>query len=110
MAAQNGFTPVDIWINYNHSSTVSTIIYEEVTAEILDNLSGPDVVPGTVSVGTDITELESGNEPFEVKVNSVLVFSKLESGRYPSAGDMNRMIDMIKDVYRGAQPRRIDGV
>ena len=61
MAAQNGFTPVDIWINYNHSSTVSTIIYEEVTAEILDNLSGPDVVPGTVSVGTDITELESGN-------------------------------------------------
>ena len=25
MAAQNGFTPVDIWINYNHSSTVSTV-------------------------------------------------------------------------------------
>jgi len=64
MAAQNGFTPVTVWVHYDHSSAVSTSEFEILNAEIFERCCGPDVLPLTVEVGTDVIELQSGIRKF----------------------------------------------
>jgi len=59
MAAQNGFTPVvTVWVYYNHSSAVSTSEFENLSAEMFERCSGPDMIPLTVEVGTNLIELQ----------------------------------------------------
>ena len=39
-----------------------------------------------------ITLIPSGGGAFEVKVNDQLVYSKLQTGRHPEAGEVSRLV------------------
>jgi len=72
MAVQNGFTPVTVWVHYDHSSAVATRKFEYLNGEIFDKCCGPDVLPLTVEVGTDVVELQSGIREFFLKLHDVM--------------------------------------
>ncbi|XP_065886191.1 uncharacterized protein [Dysidea avara] len=100
MAAQSGIKLVTVWVLYDYDSAVSENVFENVKAEILDKCSNPEVVPGTLTVRAENTELPEGPEPFEVSVSYELVWSKIRTGRYPTSASDMKITDAVKAAYR----------
>jgi len=44
-----------------------------------------------VTISEELTSYSFSLEPFEVFINSVIVFSKCNVGRYPTADDVNKV-------------------
>ncbi|XP_065886197.1 uncharacterized protein [Dysidea avara] len=103
MATYDRFTPVNIRVNYNMNSAESTDAFKNLQTKILDKFSSPGV-----EIARDSVDIERIYRPFEVYINGGLVFSKYRFGHYPSAGDINSIIDVAKEVYHGGEPRSID--